>query len=108
MAVEAPLFGRARIPRWPAMQASASFSLMTNSLPRPDVIITHESDLDGLDCVAAIDLSGTRDLTALARVWEPDADGVVHAVVEFWTPEDTLVDRARTDQVPYDVWAREG
>ena len=67
-----------------------------------------ESDLDGLDCVAAIDLSGTRDLTALARVWEPDADGVVHAVVEFWTPEDTLVDRARTDQVPYDVWAREG
>ena len=67
-----------------------------------------ESDLDGLDCVAAIDLSGTRDLTALARVWEPDGNGVVHAVVEFWTPEDTLVDRARTDHVPYDVWVREG
>src|SRR5882724_12697800 len=27
---------------------SASFSIMTRSLPRPDVIITHESDLDGL------------------------------------------------------------
>src|SRR5512135_1920258 len=30
------------------MQASVSVNPMTNSLPRPDVIITHESDLDGL------------------------------------------------------------
>lgn len=67
-----------------------------------------ETELTGLDCVAALDLSGTRDLTALARVYEPDSDGIVHAVVEFWTPGDTLTERARRDRVPYDVWAEQG
>lgn len=67
-----------------------------------------ETELTGLDCVAALDLSGTRDLTALARVYEPDSEGVVHAVVEFWTPGDTLTERARRDRVPYDVWAEQG
>jgi phage terminase large subunit-like protein len=55
-----------------------------------------------------LDLSGTRDLTALARAYEPDEDGVVHAVVEFWTPRDTLVNRARADHVPYDLWVQQG
>ncbi len=67
-----------------------------------------ESELAGLNCVAAIDLSGTRDLTALACIWEPDGDGIVHAIVEFWTPEATIAERARQDQVPYDQWVRDG
>jgi phage terminase large subunit-like protein len=28
--------------------------------------------------------------------------------VEFWTPKDTLADRAKTDRVPYDAWERNG
>jgi phage terminase large subunit-like protein len=67
-----------------------------------------ESDLGGLKPVGALDLSGTRDLSALARAYEPDADGVVHAVVEFWTPKDTLLERSRRDRTPYDQWVREG
>ena len=39
---------RGRIPCWPAGPFSGKVRVMTNSLPRPDVIITHESDLDGL------------------------------------------------------------
>ncbi|OGA59976.1 MAG: terminase [Betaproteobacteria bacterium RIFCSPLOWO2_12_FULL_65_14] len=67
-----------------------------------------EADLAGLEVVGALDLSGTRDLTALARVYEPDAEGIVHAVVEFWTPKDTLLERSRRDRVPYDEWVRIG
>jgi len=67
-----------------------------------------EAELAGLRCIGGLDLSGTRDLTALARVYEPDADGIVHAVVEFWTPRETLIDRARTDRVPYDLWVEQG
>lgn len=67
-----------------------------------------ERELYGLAVSGAIDLSGTTDLTALARVYEPDAKEIVHAVVEFWTPKDTLVERARRDRVPYDVWAQQG
>jgi len=35
-------------PHSPARAGSSRFYTMTNLLPRPDVIITHESDLDGL------------------------------------------------------------
>jgi len=54
--------------------------------------------------VGALDLSGKRDLTALALLW-PDT---MHARVEFWTPADTLRERARSDRVPYDVWVDRG
>lgn len=72
-----------------------------------------------------LDLSATRDLTALAFVvptgWvdrdrqDPET-GLIHAVrlptydawVEAWTPGDTIAERALADQAPYDVWAREG
>ena len=67
-----------------------------------------EAELAGLACVGAIDLSGTRDLTALARVYEPDAEGIVRAVVEFWTPKDTIPERSLRDHVPYDVWESQG
>lgn len=54
-----------------------------------------------------LDLSGTRDLTALAMaVAQPD--GSVDAMVEFWTPGETLEERAKNDRVPYDQWVREG
>jgi phage terminase large subunit-like protein len=67
-----------------------------------------EGALAGLRCVGGLDLSGSRDLTALARAYEPDDDGIIHAIVEFWTPKDTLVDRARQDRVPYDLWVSQG
>jgi phage terminase large subunit-like protein len=61
--------------------------------------------LADIEPVGALDLSGTRDLTALALVWP---DGVVwHAAVEFWTPKDTLVERSKRDRVPYDVWVQQ-
>ena len=71
----------------------------------------HEFDLhdfQGREPVGALDLSGTRDLTALALEW-PGADGEpAHAAVEFWTPREGLLDRAKRDLVQYDLWVEQG
>jgi phage terminase large subunit-like protein len=82
-------------------------------------------ELAGRPCYLGLDLSATRDLTALAFVvptgfrdvdrQDPET-GLIRVVrlptydawVEAWTPADTLDERARTDQAPYDVWVREG
>lgn len=62
------------------------------------------SEMIGQECYGGLDLSGTRDLTALA-LYFPESQRL-H--VEFWTPGDTLLDRARNDRVPYDSWQRNG
>lgn len=53
-----------------------------------------------------LDLSMRTDLTALVIVGK--VDGVWHVVPHFWTPEQGLIDRAKRDRAPYDVWARQG
>lgn len=62
------------------------------------------SDLYGEECVAGLDLSGTRDLTALALYFPR----LKKAFVEFWTPADTLLERAKVDRVPYEAWVKAG
>ena len=75
-----------------------------------DTWLSCEQDLDiddipeGEPCYGGLDLSGTRDLTALALYFPR----LRTALVEFWTPKDTLLDRVRTDRVPYDAWERAG
>lgn len=75
-----------------------------------DVWMGCEEDYDldsipmGEPCYGGLDLSGTRDLTALV-LYFPRLKLVV---AEFWTPGDTLVERARVDRVPYDAWLRGG
>lgn len=59
------------------------------------------------EVVGALDLSGTRDLTALTLAGKMP-DGRIAAFTEFWTPLDTLIERSRTDRVPYDTWVEQG
>ncbi|HKN05515.1 MAG TPA: terminase TerL endonuclease subunit [Buttiauxella sp.] len=61
-------------------------------------------ELRGEECYGGLDLSGTRDLTALALYFPKKKT----LLVEFWTPKDTLAERAKTDRVPYDAWVRNG
>jgi len=63
--------------------------------------------LYGRTSYGGLDLSGKRDLTALATVVPAD-DGTFDAWVEFWTPGDTLNEREDTDRVPYRVWVDQG
>lgn len=65
-----------------------------------------ESDtLRGRPCWGGLDLSSTRDLTALVLYFPDDAGAVLPF---FFTPADTLADRSKSDRVPYDTWAEQG
>lgn len=54
-----------------------------------------------------LDLSATTDLTAFVLTAR-DADGVLHVRPYFWIPQDSVIEAARRDKAPYDVWVREG
>jgi len=66
---------------------------------KPDV-------LPGDTCFAGLDLSQSRDLTALVLVFPKDDK--FHIVPYLWLPEDGLRDRSREAKIPWDLWAEQG
>ena len=52
-----------------------------------------------------LDMSATTDLTALVAVSAHDGSRIK---AWFWKPEQLLVEHAKRDRQPYDVWARQG
>lgn len=68
-----------------------------------------ETALLGRRCFAGLDLSSTRDLTALVYVFPPGEDGGAFDVVwRFFVPADTIPERVRVARVDYDKWAQTG
>jgi phage terminase large subunit-like protein len=65
-------------------------------------------DLRGRDVFAGLDLSETRDLTALVLISSDIRDGTWHVAPTFWLPSEGLHDKAKSDRVPYDTWAAKG
>lgn len=63
-------------------------------------------DLAGRVVFAGLDLSEVNDLTAFVPV--TPVEKVWHVKPVFWLPAQGLADKARTDRVPYDLWARQG
>lgn len=63
-------------------------------------------ELEGRQVYGGLDLSSVSDLTALVLAGARD-DGW-DVVPTFWLPDDGLAEKARTDRVPYDVWAARG
>lgn len=67
-----------------------------------------EDDLKGAPCWAGLDLSTALDLSAFVMVF-PDAEGeVLDVVARFWTPADTMGERAERDFADYEAWAEAG
>lgn len=67
-------------------------------------------DVEG-ERFVGIDLSGSKDLTAMAFVvptGERDGRPTFDAWIEAWTPGDTVTERAMADKAPYDLWVRHG
>jgi phage terminase large subunit-like protein len=64
------------------------------------------SALRGRRAYVGMDLSSTKDLTALVAVL-PTEDGF-DVVAHFFVPADQMLIRVRRDRVPYDQWMREG
>ncbi|TZG24875.1 terminase large subunit [Sphingomonas montanisoli] len=54
-----------------------------------------------------LDLAETTDLCAFVLIAR-GADGRWNVKAWFWKPERTLVDHAKRDRVPYDVWVKRG
>jgi phage terminase large subunit-like protein len=66
-------------------------------------------DLRGRPCYGGLDLSSTRDLTALALVFPPvKATDKWRLLCWFWLPQDTLLQREEQDRVPYTLWRNQG
>jgi len=60
----------------------------------------------GTDCIGALDLSSSRDLTALSLYFQRDG---LHWYRWFaWLPEDNIDEASKRDRVPYELWARQG
>ena len=68
-----------------------------------------ESALEGRECYSGLDLSNTRDLTALAHLFPPDDDeGPYRVMWRHYTPEANL-ERLRTATAgQVDEWIRDG
>ncbi|HZP39793.1 MAG TPA: terminase TerL endonuclease subunit [Methylomirabilota bacterium] len=64
------------------------------------------SALRGRPCFVGVDLSATRDLSALVAIF-PDQAGGYDVLADFWLPAAMLPDRAKRHGV-FDVWARAG
>lgn len=65
----------------------------------------------GYPCYGGLDLSQTRDFTALTLLWLIDSTRDAERFVAktwFWSPQATLADRAARDQTPYDEWHQQG
>lgn len=61
----------------------------------------------GVPCFGGLDLSRARDLTAFTLTWLLDAtkdQWKFASKTWFWTPADTLKERAKSDRAPYELW----
>jgi phage terminase large subunit-like protein len=61
-------------------------------------------DLEGQPCFGGLDLSSTRDLTALA-LYFPEQGCLL---AWHWVPADTIGEREERDRVPYSKWVADG
>jgi len=67
--------------------------------------------LEGQICYGGLDLASTSDIAALVLDFPPEdgEEGGRHIWLPFfWIPEENLMERARRDRVPYDLWLRQG
>lgn len=59
----------------------------------------------GRACFSMVDLSKTRDVTALAHLFPPtDDDPKWHLAMRFFVPEAAIEERSRRDRVQYEYW----
>ena len=57
-------------------------------------------------CVAGLDLSQTRDLTAAVILIEKG--GELYAIAHFWLPAEKIDDATQRDGLPYDIYIKRG
>jgi len=64
--------------------------------------------LKGRRCFVGLDLSSTKDLTALEAAFPDDEGPGFDVISQFFCPKDNILERVTRDRVPYDQWVRDG
>ena len=82
-------------------------SLFSAAIWRAGALPVDVDSLKGRRCFAGLDLSASRDLTALILAFADD-DGAIDILPFFWLPDVDLREREDTDRVPYIRWREEG
>lgn len=68
-----------------------------------------EAVLAGRTCYVGLDLSASQDITAYALVFPPETEGERYQILwRFFIPGDLVVEKERTDKVPYTYWVNQG
>lgn len=63
----------------------------------------------GRPCFVGVDLSQTTDLTAMVFLFPPHGEDLLWSVIpQFYTPRESLIERARSDMVDFVFWSDEG
>lgn len=70
------------------------------------VPMADRTSLVGRRCYLGLDLSSTKDLTALVGVF-PDDEGGFDVLAAFFVPAEQIRQRSTRDRVPYDQWSRD-
>jgi phage terminase large subunit-like protein len=63
--------------------------------------------LAGRQCYLGVDLSSTRDLSAVVAIFPDDAGGY-DVACDFFAPAENVAERVGRDRVPYELWAHQG
>lgn len=61
----------------------------------------------GESCFLGLDMSFTQDLTAMAYVF-PTGNDNYDAFIEYWTPKETMMERAKRDGFDYPLYVKQG
>lgn len=64
-------------------------------------------DYEGRECYAGLDLATIHDLSALVLIF-PEQDGTYTLLPRFYAPREGVLEKERTDGVPYSTWAKQG
>lgn len=68
-----------------------------------------EESLAGRRCIAAIDLSTTIDISGYCLCFPPESDDEkYHLLWRFFIPLDGVRERSLREDVPYDIWIKQG
>ena len=67
------------------------------------------AQLRGQPCYGGLDLASTTDMCSLCLVFPPTPTREFWAAIwRYWVPERAIVKRSESDNVPYDLWTRQG
>lgn len=99
-----PAFKTLYLNRW----VDSSMAWITGEVWRECIVERSDlPELADLPCYLGVDLSTTKDLTAIALAWvKPDGNLILD--VNLYLPEDTIRERSRSEGIPYYTWAEQG